>query len=89
MIDLYVEDCPLAAKNFLKLCLVKYYNNCLFYNVQSNFIAQTGDPTGTGRGGSSIYGLLDGGSGAVSFKDEIRQGRKVDKVGLVLSLIHI
>ena len=82
MIDLYVDDCPLAAMNFLKLCLVKYYNNCLFYNVQSNFIAQTGDPTGTGRGGSSIYGLLNG-DGEASFKDEIRQGRKVDKVGLV------
>jgi peptidyl-prolyl cis-trans isomerase-like 4 len=35
---------------------VKYYNNNLFFNVQQNFIAQTGDPTGTGKGGSSVYG---------------------------------
>jgi len=35
---------------------IKYYNNCLFHNVQQNFIAQTGDPTGSGRGGDSIYG---------------------------------
>jgi len=82
VIDLYIDECPLAAKNFLKLCAVKYYNNCLFYNVQSNFIAQTGDPTGTGRGGTSIYGLLHGIESA-SFKDEIKQGRKVDKVGMV------
>lgn len=35
---------------------MKYYNNCIFHNVQQNFIAQTGDPTGTGRGGDSIWG---------------------------------
>lgn len=35
---------------------VKYYNNCLFHNVQRNFIMQSGDPTATGKGGSSIYG---------------------------------
>jgi peptidyl-prolyl cis-trans isomerase-like 4 len=42
------------------LCKIKYYNNCLFYNVQRNFIAQTGDPTGTGKGGESIWGVLYG-----------------------------
>jgi peptidyl-prolyl cis-trans isomerase-like 4 len=34
----------------------KYYNNCIFHNVERNFLVQTGDPTGTGKGGSSIYG---------------------------------
>ena len=37
-------------------CRIKYYNNVLFHNVQQNFIAQSGDPTGTGTGGDSIYG---------------------------------
>jgi hypothetical protein len=37
---------------------IKYYNNCLFHNVQKGFIAQTGDPTGTGRGGDSIWGCV-------------------------------
>jgi peptidyl-prolyl cis-trans isomerase-like 4 len=46
VIDLYCDECPLAAKNFLKLCKAKYYNNVLFYNVQQNFMVQTGDPTG-------------------------------------------
>lgn len=40
------------------LCRIKYYNNCLFHNVQRNFIAQTGDPTATGRGGDSVYGCV-------------------------------
>lgn len=88
VVDLYTDECPLASKNFLKLCKyasntpreasisvvaiassnlmigtvwhcrIKYYNNCLFFNVQENFIAQTGDPTGTGKGGSSVYGYV-------------------------------
>lgn len=55
-IDLYVDEAPNASKNFLKLCKVKYYNNCIFHNIQHDYIVQTGDPTGTGRGGQSIYG---------------------------------
>lgn len=82
VIDLYAEQCPVAAKNFLKLCQAKYYNNCLFYNVQQNFIAQTGDPTGTGKGGCSAYGLANGES-QIYFDDEITKGRKINKVGMV------
>lgn len=37
-------------------CRIKYYNNVLFHNVQRNFIAQTGDPEGTGKGGMSAFG---------------------------------
>ena len=37
-------------------CRTKYYNNVLFHSVQKDFIVQTGDPTGTGKGGESIYG---------------------------------
>ena len=35
--------------NFLKLCKIKYYNYCPFHNIQSDFIAQTGDQTATGE----------------------------------------
>jgi peptidyl-prolyl cis-trans isomerase-like 4 len=38
---------------------MKYYNNCLFYNLQTNYIIQSGDPTATGFGGNSVYGILD------------------------------
>ena len=60
VIDLYVSDCPRAAQNFLKLCKLKYYNNCLFYDVQKDYIVQTGDPTNTGSGGTSAWGLVSG-----------------------------
>ena len=48
VIDLFVKDCPLTTQNFLKLCAMKFYNNCLFYDVQKDFITQTGDPKNTG-----------------------------------------
>ncbi|NXS86569.1 PPIL4 protein, partial [Erpornis zantholeuca] len=60
VIDLYTEERPRACLNFLKLCKVKYYNYCLIYNVQRDFIIQTGDPMGTGRGGESIFRQLYG-----------------------------
>nr|XP_002131898.1 peptidyl-prolyl cis-trans isomerase-like 4 [Ciona intestinalis] len=60
VVDLYVKERPRACLNFLKLCKVKYYNYCLFHSVQRNFVAQTGDPTGSGRGGESIFRSLYG-----------------------------
>ncbi|ORZ21012.1 cyclophilin-like domain-containing protein [Lobosporangium transversale] len=59
VIDLYIKEAPETCLNFLKLCKVKYYNFCCFHNVQRDFMIQTGDPTATGHGGESIYGLLD------------------------------
>lgn len=41
--------------DFVGKCRIKYYNNCLFHSVQKDFIVQTGDPTGTGKGGDSVY----------------------------------
>lgn len=58
--DLYTEERPNSCKNFLKLCKMKYYNFCLFHSIRRNFIAQSGDPTGKGKGGESIYGLAYG-----------------------------
>ena len=58
VVDLFYESCPIASRNFLKLCKLKYYNNVLFYHVEKDFIAQTGDPSATGTGGSSVWGLL-------------------------------
>jgi len=58
--DLHTEERPRSTLNFLKLCKIKYYNYCLFHSVRRNFIAQCGDPTGTGRGGESIYSFIYG-----------------------------
>ncbi|XP_030905705.2 peptidyl-prolyl cis-trans isomerase-like 4 isoform X2 [Melopsittacus undulatus] len=56
----FLEKHLSACLNFLKLCKVKYYNYCLIHNVQRDFIIQTGDPMGTGRGGESIFCQLYG-----------------------------
>jgi peptidyl-prolyl cis-trans isomerase-like 4 len=87
VIDLFTgdDDAPIASLNFLKLCKMKFFNNCLFFNIQPNLIAQTGDPTGSGKGGTSIFGLLEK-NPRKSFKDEIPGPpfkRKFDKVGVV------
>ncbi|KAJ1935962.1 Peptidyl-prolyl cis-trans isomerase-like 4, partial [Linderina pennispora] len=58
VIDLYFEETPRTCINFLKLCKIKYYNFTLFHGVERNFLAQAGDPTGTGEGGESVFGVL-------------------------------
>eukprot|EP00808_Paulinella_micropora_P027480 g2347.t1 len=70
VIDLFTDEAPKACENFLKLCKVKYYNNVLFHSVQKDTVCQSGDPTGTGRGGESVWGLMYGAQ-AKYFKDEI------------------
>ncbi|KAK4741485.1 hypothetical protein SAY87_025073 [Trapa incisa] len=82
VVDLYTDKCPLACKNFLKLCKIKYYNGCLFHTIQKDFTAQTGDPTGTGKGGDSIYKFLYGDQ-ARFFTDEIHLDLKHSKMGTV------
>ncbi|KAM5586721.1 hypothetical protein ABKV19_005571 [Rosa sericea] len=82
VVDLYTDRCPLTAKNFLKLCKIKYYNGCLFHTVQKDFTAQTGDPTGTGSGGDSIYKFLYGDQ-ARFFGDEIHLDLKHAKTGTI------
>ncbi|KAJ1255239.1 hypothetical protein BS78_K274000 [Paspalum vaginatum] len=79
-VDLHADLCPLTAKNFLKLCKMKYYNGCLFHKVEKDFLAQTGDPTGTGTGGDSVYKFLYGDQ-ARFFDDEIRPELRHSKTG--------
>ncbi|GMI81092.1 hypothetical protein HRI_001778400 [Hibiscus trionum] len=82
VVDLFTDKCPLTCKNFLKLCKIKYYNGCLFHTVQKDFTAQTGDPTGTGSGGDSVYKFLYGDQ-ARFFSDEIHLDLKHSKTGTV------
>jgi hypothetical protein len=49
-IDLWSKECSKTARNFVQLCLEGYYDGCIFHRVVKDFLAQTGDPTGTGTG---------------------------------------
>ena len=39
VIDLFTEKAPKTCFNFLKLCNLKFYNDCLFFNVEKDYIA--------------------------------------------------
>ena len=51
VIDLYADKTPKTVNNFVFLAKDGYYNGVTFHRVIDNFMIQTGDPTGTGRGG--------------------------------------
>ncbi|KAI1323272.1 peptidyl-prolyl cis-trans isomerase-like 1 [Xylariaceae sp. FL0255] len=67
ILELYTTHAPKTCTNFSTLCSRGYYNETIFHRIIPGFMIQGGDPTGTGRGGTSIYGE--------KFDDEI-----VDKV---------
>jgi peptidyl-prolyl cis-trans isomerase B (cyclophilin B) len=46
---------PLHVANFVKLARTGFYNNVKFHRVVTNFVIQTGDPTGTGAGGPGYH----------------------------------
>ena len=58
VIDLDLEGSPVLCRNFLKLCKARYYTQSLIHHVHPNRFVVLGDPTGTGDGGTSFYGLL-------------------------------
>ncbi|KAJ3126907.1 Peptidyl-prolyl cis-trans isomerase cyp8 [Physocladia obscura] len=55
-VALFCDVAPRACYNFIQLAREGYYNGVSFHRVIRNFMAQTGDPTGTGRGGKSWFG---------------------------------
>lgn len=57
------------VQNFLALCASGYYDGTIFHRNIKGFMIQGGDPTGTGKGGTSIWGK--------KFNDEIRESLKV------------
>jgi cyclophilin family peptidyl-prolyl cis-trans isomerase len=50
-VELYPQVAPKTVNSFVYLALNNYYNGVPFHRVLENFMAQTGDPTGTGTGG--------------------------------------
>ena len=55
-IKLFPEIAPKTVENFLTHAEEGYYDGLTFHRVIQEFMLQTGDPTGTGGGGESIYG---------------------------------
>lgn len=53
---LFPEIAPKAVENFLGHAEDGYYDGVIFHRVIEDFMLQSGDPTGSGRGGESIYG---------------------------------
>ncbi|VWU50434.1 peptidyl-prolyl cis-trans isomerase, putative [Hepatocystis sp. ex Piliocolobus tephrosceles] len=45
---LFSNECPIACKNFIQLCLNNYYNKNKFFRIIPKFLIQTGDHTNTG-----------------------------------------
>lgn len=83
-IDLFIDEVPALAANFLKLCKWKRYNNSIFHSVEKNFIARGGLPwhpntdTDLADAGESILSIVKGRS--PSAYNSIISGRSGDKV---------
>jgi cyclophilin family peptidyl-prolyl cis-trans isomerase len=50
-IQLFANETPKTVNNFVFLSEQNFYNNVIFHRIIKTFMIQTGDPTGTGRGG--------------------------------------
>lgn len=74
--DLYKQEAPKTAENFVTLAEGGFYDGLIFHRVIPNFMIQTGDPTGTGAGGLGYQ-----------FADEFSPNLRHDKPG-VLSMAN-
>ncbi|RUA15930.1 MAG: peptidylprolyl isomerase [Clostridia bacterium] len=75
-LELFADKAPLTVNNFVFLARDKFYDGVPFHRVIQDFMVQTGDPTGTGRGGPGYR-----------FRDEIHPQLKHDGPG-VLSMAN-
>ncbi|KAI5474142.1 hypothetical protein MNV49_004366 [Pseudohyphozyma bogoriensis] len=74
-VELYTDHAPKTCDNFRELARRGYYSGTVFHRIISDFMVQGGDPTGTGRGGTSIYGDR--------FADEINPELRFTGAGIV------
>jgi len=79
-VKLYQDKSPLAVENFLGLAKKGYYDGTIFHRVIKGFMIQGGDPTGTGRGGESLWGK--------EFKNEDTPNLVFDKPFLLAMANH-
>jgi peptidyl-prolyl cis-trans isomerase-like 1 len=74
-LELFKDKAPKTVENFAGLANKGYYNGVIFHRVIDGFMIQGGDPTGTGRGGESIWGK--------DFQDEFDPTLKHDAPGIL------
>jgi peptidyl-prolyl cis-trans isomerase-like 2 len=74
-IELQTETAPKAVWNFVQLAKKGFYKGVTFHRNIRNFMIQGGDPTGTGKGGTSIWGK--------NFQDEFDGPLTHDDRGIV------
>ena len=74
-LKLFPEIAPKACENFIELVKKNYYDGIIFHRVIESFMIQGGDPTGTGRGGASVWDR--------SFEDEFNGDTKFDRPGIL------
>lgn len=72
---LFGDVAPKTCENFSTHCKNGYYNGVIFHRIIEQFMIQGGDPTGTGRGGESIWGT--------NFEDECTREVQFDRPGLL------
>lgn len=72
IVELYNDKAPKTVANFIKLAKQSFYNGLIFHRVIPDFMIQTGDPTGTGRGGPGY-----------TFEDEFAPDLTHDSPGVV------
>ena len=71
-VRLYPDKAPETVNNFVFLANQGYYDNSTFHRVLAGFMAQGGDPTGTGSGGPGYM-----------FQDEFDPDLQFDRAGLL------
>jgi cyclophilin family peptidyl-prolyl cis-trans isomerase len=54
-LELFAKDVPVTVNNFVFLAREGFYDNCTFHRVIPDFMAQGGDPTGTGTGNPGYF----------------------------------
>jgi cyclophilin family peptidyl-prolyl cis-trans isomerase len=67
-VELFAAQAPITVNNFVFLAREGFYNNTTFHRVIGGFMAQGGDPTGTGTGGPGYK--FDDEPGALALKHE-------------------
>jgi peptidylprolyl isomerase len=74
-LQLFPDIAPKTCENFIGLVEKGYYDGIIFHRVIKGFMIQGGDPTGTGRGGISLWGG--------KFEDEVIPDVQFDRKGLL------